>query len=308
MPSLRYRTIQHFCRYTSSKKTYALRGPEFYERVVESPRNVKMAPAPERLIHHAAHRSDRIADTECVIFEPAGVEARECAKLPVAMFIPGGGFVFHAGNIQWRFCADIVRESGIVVLMVDYPTAPDHSCMQALDTLKEVYLELDAKAEDGVAVFGDSSGGGLALSLCMQLREDHLPQPRRLVMVSPAVSLAYEGTPGEIERYRKLRETDPVLSTAAFPDIVRWWGSDLDDHDWHVSPLYGDLTGLPPMSVYTGTRDVLNVAARKLLRAAGKQRAPITYVERPGMMHDYVVLHCPEGNRDRSRICKELGI
>lgn len=306
MSSVRYKVIKHFCRYTSSKKIYALTGGDFEQVVTAHPRNLTMAPAPERLLRGVVFRYISIAGASCVVFDPAGVDAAVCAELPVAMFIPGGGFVFHAGRVQWCFCADVVRTAGIRVVMVDYPTAPEHACLEALDLLKAIFLELQSSARSGVAVFGDSSGGGLALALGMTLRDAMMPQPRVLALVSPAVSMCYEGTSYEEKRYYTLREIDPVLSTEAFPTIAEWWGAGLDDKDWRISPLYGDLHGLAHISVYTGTNDVLNIAARKLLRRAGQQNASITYVERPNMMHDYVVLHCPEGNRDRARLCAEL--
>lgn len=308
MPSTRYKIIKHFCRYTSSRKTYALEGEEFRELVTANPRNLTMATPPDHMLRDVAYRYASLGGTPCVVFDPVQTDddATACDELPVAMFIPGGGFVFHAGRVQWRFCADIARGSGCRVVMVDYPTAPAHTCFEAIEVLKRAYLDLLEHPSGGVALIGDSSGGGLALTLAQSLRDESLPQPSELVLVSPAVSMCYEGTPYEEKRYYHLREIDPVLSTAAFPTIVEWWGAGLDDKDWRISPLYGNLSDLAHMSVYTGTNDVLNIAARKLLRSAGAQNAPITYVERPNMMHDYVVLHCIEGNRDRARICTDL--
>jgi acetyl esterase/lipase len=148
-----------------------------------------------------------------------------------------------------------------------------------------------------VTLVGYSSGGNIVLAIAPTLRGRSLPQPRQLVLISPALD-ASKSNPAiaSVARY------DRVLSVAGSTASTQLYIGELDSKDPLVSPLYADLTGLAPMLVFSGTRDIHNPDARDFVAGAKDAAVSVDYHEQPGAQHVYPLLPTAEGASARTII------
>ena len=155
------------------------------------------------------------------------------------------------------------------VLSVDYRVAPENPYPAALEDACAAYewlLEMGC-ASDKIVVAGDSAGGGLALALCLYLKDKKKPLPKKLVLMSPWTDLAATG-----DSYETNFEKDPLFGNTTDSMIYNnaYYG-DNDPKLPYISPLYGDYEGLPPMLFQVGGAEMLlsdSVRAAKKAKAA----------------------------------------
>jgi acetyl esterase/lipase len=175
-----------------------------------------------------------------------------------------------------------------------YPLAPTNTWRDSHPALLRLFEQLAIESPRGVTLMGDSAGGGLALAVAQQAAALPGPQPTGLALVSPWVDLAGD-TPGTEEQ----RAHDPWLRLTKMRLYGGWWAGDDDVRRPEVSPLHGEMAGLPETVVLCGTRDLLLPQVRTLvdrLRAAG---VAMTYREETGLLHNYPLLPTPEAGPAR---------
>ncbi|MFD9966077.1 alpha/beta hydrolase [Amycolatopsis sp. NPDC058986] len=206
------------------------------------------------------------------------------------LYLHGGGWTMSITDPHWGLIATLARRLDCAVTVPSFPLAPEHTARETFAMLLPFYADLAARTGEGeLTVMGDSSGGNLALSLAMQARAAGLPQPARLVLLSPCVDATF-GDP-EIAR---LDRRDPILPARGLPGLGRAYAGDLDVRDPVVSPLFGTLDGLPPIAIFTGTRDVLNADAHRLREKAERAGIPLAWHEYPEMLHVWPLFPIPE--------------
>lgn len=164
------------------------------------------------------------------------------------IFLHGGAYLFPLVAGQWGIIEGLIDRTGLPVIIPDYPLAPNHTATEAFDFVQPIIDE--AQAEFGrVILFGDSAGGGLAVSLAMQRRDAGQRQVDGLVLYAPWVDVTMTNPAIEEVQHR-----DKILRVPGLAWAGRAWAGDLDPADWRVSPLYGDPAGLPPMRIFPGGR------------------------------------------------------
>lgn len=131
----------------------------------------------------------------------------------------------------------------------------------------------------------------MVLSAALALRDEGVRLPVT-VLVSPALDLTWSNP-----RIPVVQPTDPWLATPGGRVLADAWRGDLPLTDPAVSPLYGDLAGLGPLVVFTGTRDVLNPDAHLLVEKARAAGVEAELHEEPGQLHVYPMLPTPAGRR-----------
>ncbi len=213
------------------------------------------------------------------------------------LYLHGGGFIGDLDPFHWRFVAGLAHASGARFVVPAYPLTPTHTWRDSHPPLLRLFEQLAVEAPQGVTLMGDSAGGGLALALAQQVARLPGPQPTKVVLVAPWVDLAGT-TPGTEEA----RSQDPWLTLSKLRLYGSWWAGEDDVHRPEVSPLHGDLAGLPPLLVMCGTRDLLLPQVRELVRRATAAGTSVTYVEAPGLLHVYPVLPVPEAGPARREI------
>lgn len=205
------------------------------------------------------------------------------------LFVHGGGFVGGIDRFHWRYVATLARATGTRIVVPAYPLTPLHTWRDSHPPLLDLFEQLAIESPGGVALVGDSAGGGLALALAQQIARRSGPQPTRLVLISPWVDLT-GSTPGT----EQVASYDPWLKLSKLRLYGGWWAGDDDPDRPEVSPLHGNYAGLPRTLVLCGTRDLLAPQVREAVRRAGAAGVHVTYREEQGLLHVYPILPVPE--------------
>ena len=203
----------------------------------------------------------------------------------IALYLHGGGYVAGDLNYVKGYGAALASELGRRVLSVAYRLAPEHPYSAALEDAVEAYkylLDMGYAGED-IAILGESAGGGLTFALALKLRDLGMPLPACLVAISPWTDLTLTG-----DSYTENEQSDPTLSMPMLEFYAESYAGD-DRKNPYISPMYADLSGLPPTLIFVGGDEMLlsdsvDFAAR--LNQAGVECE--CHVE-PGMWHVYVL-------------------
>lgn len=196
--------------------------------------------------------------------EQAGT--RDCG---VILFLHGGGYNAGSCLTHRELAARLALSSGLSVLTVDYRLAPEFPFPAALEDAVAVYegvLELGHGAEQ-VVLGGDSAGGGLVASALVRLRDDGKPLPAAAFMLSPMLDLTFSGP-----SVRSLAHLDLVVTLGALQAAADYYLAGRSPDHPLASPLFANLTGLPPLLLQVGNREILlddSVRFVEKARAAG---------------------------------------
>ena len=219
----------------------------------------------------------------------------------VVLYLHGGGYVAGSPGTHRHLAAAFVRNGRARVLLPDYRLAPEHRFPGAVEDALATYRWL--LAQDGVdparvVVAGDSAGGGLAVALAVAARDAGLPLPAGLALLSPWVDLTASGASVAGNDH-----ADIWLDGSLIEPAGRMYAPDDPSHPL-ASPLFADLTGLPPMLVHVGTHEVLLDDTRRLVRRAREAGVDASAGEFDGLWHVFqAVPGIPEG----ARSLRELG-
>lgn len=201
----------------------------------------------------------------------------------VILYVHGGGFTLGGLAEVREFLSRISRACAATVFHPDYRLAPEHPFPSALEDLRSAYRRLCQRVEpDQVVVMGDSAGGGLALSLVISLRDEGLPLPAALVMLSPWVDLAMRGN-----SYVDRADRDPIETAEVLDWSARAYAAGVPLVDPRISPLYADFVGLPAIMVLVGSEEMMyddSVGIAAKARALGIE---VTLDIAAGMPHVY---------------------
>lgn len=221
------------------------------------------------------------------------------------LFLHGGGFQLGSLTSDGELASRIGRAAGMRVLFLEYRLAPEHPFPAALEDVRAAWrwLRTDEGLDAGaLAVVGDSAGGGLAVSLLVAERDAGSPLPGAAVLMSPTVDLTSSG-PSMIERV----DQDPIST----PELLRRLASDYlagaDPRAPLASPLFAQLSGLPPLLIQVGTADLLLSDAQRLAEAASRSGVSTTLEVGDGLPHVYQLnAGTPEAQEATDRIGRFL--
>jgi epsilon-lactone hydrolase len=181
------------------------------------------------------------------------------------LYLHGGGYVSMSPRTHRSVAGDFALR-GFRVFTPDYRLAPEHIFPAALKDVIAVWRALRAEVEGPIFVAGDSSGGGLAVALMLSLRDDGDQGPAAACLFSPWTDLACTG-----ESLKLNRERDPMQATDCLEMLARTYVGQADPRLPFLSPLYGDLTGLPPLLIFVGDTEVLLDDSKRLADRAQSQ-------------------------------------
>jgi monoterpene epsilon-lactone hydrolase len=229
-----------------------------------------------------------VADDAEVIMGSLGGVKVETVSAPGAdpdrtlLYLHGGGYVMGSPNTHRKLAADLSRAAGMRVVVPDYPLAPESPFPAAVDALAEVYSDLLASGvpAERIAVGGDSAGGGLTIATLLSWRDRGLPLPAAALAISPWVDLA-----GDKRFDPALVARDPVCSPEDLEMMRGWYIAGADAGQPLVSPVLGDLTGLPPLLIQVGEAEILLGDARALADRARDHGVEVTLEVWPDMIH-----------------------
>lgn len=212
-------------------------------------------------------------DVETTQVEVAGVPCRQ--QTPASwssqdgiciVYAYGGGYVSGGTYEDQVITIAMASLANARVISVEYRLSPEHPYPAAQQDMSAVYQSLlELYGSTRLVISGESAGGNLALSLLQRVRDQGVALPRCAVLFSPWVDLSNQGDSHIFNDKR-----DPTLNNA-------WVDSAADLHaDGHalddagISPIHGEMQGLPPCIITTGSCDLL---LSQCLRLANRLRA-----------------------------------
>lgn len=216
---------------------------------------------------------------------------RRASPTTHVFYVHGGGFVEQINKRQWKFILGIHRKLMVPVTIPIYPLAPDGVAATVVPTTADLLADLLEQTGDGrVVVVGGSAGGGLALAATQAVVASGGPRPRRLILISPWLDVTMTDP-----RIPAIAPTDPTLRVAGSIERGRLWAGSLATADPLASPLFGPMDGLPPLTIFAGTHDILYPDSVRLSERARQAGIPVDLHTGADMMHGWAVTPTPEG-------------
>jgi acetyl esterase/lipase len=209
---------------------------------------------------------------------------------PAAMYLHGGAYLNGIASQHWTLIGRLA-DAGVRVEVPLYGLAPQHTHREAYPFVREVWATLaDEAPSGGLVLAGDSAGGGLALGLAQQLVADGVAVPDRLVLLSPWLDLTLSNP--ELAEYER---RDPWLARPGLVEAGLAWAGGDDPTSPPLSPGSGPLAGLPPTTVFVGTREIGYPDAAAFATAAAAAGVDVALTVAEGAVHVYPLVPAPEG-------------
>lgn len=209
------------------------------------------------------------------------------------IYLHGGAYVNSFASQHWSFMSKLVDRLRCTVTAPNYPHAPEFHVRDVFEFLLPLYLEVaGAAGAENVTLMGDSSGGGISLALAQRFREDGLLQPGNVILLSPWLDATLSNPEIAI-----VDRTDPFLGVQGLQYAGAAYARDVDPKSSLVSPVYGSLKDLAPVTVFIGTRDIFLPDCRKLRDQAAAENVKLNYREYDGMVHDWMLGPLPEAKQ-----------
>jgi acetyl esterase/lipase len=240
-----------------------------------------------RLLRELTSSQPLPADVTVTAAAPGGVPTAEITidgiePRHVVLYFHSGVYVlgdaFQAANLA----SQVGRLTRAKVISVDYRLAPEHPYPAAVDDALAAYEALlqNGTAPSDIAFAGESAGGGLAVATLVNARDHGLPLPAAAFVMSPYADLTLAGTTMQTKR-----EVDVLMSPEALQSRVTDYTAGQDAALGLISPIFADLSGLPPLIIQAGSHEVLLDDAVRLARQAATADVEVTLDITPGVMH-----------------------
>ena len=206
-----------------------------------------------------------------------GIEPRH-----VVLYFHGGVYVIGDAFLAADLASQVGRRTGAKVISVDYRLAPEHPYPAAVDDALAAYRALldNGMAPSDIVFAGESAGGGLAVVTMVNARDHGLPLPAGAYVMSPYADLTLAGTTMETKR-----EVDPLFTRELLQARVIDYTAGQDASLGLISPIFADLSGLPPLIIQAGSHELLLEDAVRLAGQAAAADVEVTLEITPGVPH-----------------------
>ena len=206
----------------------------------------------------------------------------------VVLYFHGGVYVLGDAASSADLASQIGRRASAKVISVDYRLAPEHPYPAATDDALAAYEALLQNGTDpsDIVFAGDSAGGGLAVAAMVSARDHGLPLPAAAFLMSPYADLTLSGATIDTKH-----EVDSLLSRESLQARVPDYTAGQDAALGLISPIFADLSGLPPLIIQVGTHEVLLDDAVRLARQAATADVEVTLDITPEVPHVFQSFH-----------------
>lgn len=253
------------------------------------------------------HVSPIPKDVKCEQVDAGGVSA-EWQTVPgaikdrVLLYFHGGGCIMGSPNTRRPLTIMLGKATNMRVLSVDYSLAPERPYPAALEDCTAVYNWLLSRGfkSENIIIAGDSSGGYFTLMTLVRLRNDGTSLPAGAVCLSPATDLAL--TTLCVQSYIENAPTDPELADLG----IFWWAeaylAGADPRSPLISPLYADLTDLPPILIQVSTSEMLYDDSTRFVERARAAGIDVTLQTWDDTLHVFQAFRLPESKEAMTKI------
>lgn len=218
---------------------------------------------------------ESVAGVPGKLFTPAGGDS--AAGL---VYLHGGAYCYGSPSTHAAMLAMLAKDAGVTVYAPDYSLAPEHPYPAAIDDVLAVWAELAGNGP--VVLGGDSAGGGLALASTIRLRDDGAVAPSGLLLISPWVDLAATG-----DSYVFNADRDALFRPQNVERNARAYAGGLELTDPRVSPLNGELAGLPPAIIQSAALEILLSEGEELARRLSEAGGDVDFRVFDDVWHDF---------------------
>lgn len=221
---------------------------------------------------------------------------------PILYFCHGGGFVTGMFKQYFDAVGRLYKKLGHPVMCADYPMPPETSAKGLLDFNLACFRDMRERyPESPVLIAGDSAGGHMTMTLTQALSKQERQAVSAIFPLFPAVDMRRENNDQPFEK------EEVLLHKKNMEGVRNRFVGDLDNADPVVSPICGELTGLPPVHIYSADKDPLHVDSVDLEAALKKNGQPHSHHVFKGYGHDFILFFpTPDGLKGLSRVTEHM--
>ena len=243
------------------------------------------------------HGHVRVKKHDFPNFHGAWVLPQDPRRDGAILYLHGGGYTCGGLEYALGFGAVLADECGAKVFVAAYRLAPENRFPAAVEDAEASYRYLLKKGYDPkkITLCGESAGGGLCFCLCQFLRQEGLPLPGSIIAISPWTDLTLSG-----ESFERNLERDVSLSKEQLAFYAECY-TDTPENPL-VSPLFGDLTGMPPTLLFAGGDEILCSDSEDLYKKLKESGCNVQLFVRPERWHAYVLYGLAEDREDWRKI------
>ncbi len=226
-------------------------------------------------------KEESIEDIKSEWIIPEGANSEK-----LIFYVHGGGYVSGSCNDHRYVVSKLAFDTGITCLQYEYRLAPEHPFPAALEDSLAVYSQVLKKGykPENIIIMGESAGGGLTLAILLALKQNKIPFPKATVAISPWADLTCSS-----ESYITKNKAS-VAPKNSWTVFSHHYVGTCNAKNPLISPLFGDLKGLPPIFINSGEADELFDDGRKFYEKAKKADVNVTFKAGKGMIHCYPIL------------------
>ena len=216
------------------------------------------------------------------------------------IYLHGGAYVDEILALHWLMLDRITSGVDSTFIIPDYPLAPHADFRECYEKMTEFYRKvLEYYPDRKIILMGDSAGGGLAAGLALHFHELGLRDPDKLILLSPWVDLVMDNP--------EIRDYIPVDPTLKYDELcvdAHHWANGADLKDPRLSPIYGDLSVLKDVTLFTGTHEFFHPDIMKFGRILEEKGVKTRIYVGEGLDHVYPVFPIPEAEEAIREICR----
>ncbi|QKS72585.1 alpha/beta hydrolase [Paenalkalicoccus suaedae] len=232
------------------------------------------------------------------------INDRNAPEQKVILYLHGGAWTKQPLPFHWKLMDKLAQSLDAKIIAPIYPKVPNFTYQDTYSKLLTLYKNTlsTVNSADQLTIMGDSSGGNISLGLAQLLKQNDLPQPKDIILLSAALDLSLENP--LIPEYEK---RDPMLSIGGVTVITKVWAGDKTLKDPLISPYHGDLQGLAKITHFVGTHEIICPDAIKLDKKLTEQGIDIQTYVYPKMNHVFVIMPLPEAQDAQQKIIAIIG-
>lgn len=237
--------------------------------------------APEEIITKCNIETEQFIGRKVFIITPKDTQKTN----KVILYLHGGSYVAETSKAHWEFLEKVVTDTGVTVILPDYPLTPKYTYKDVFTMITPLYKEIIEKVDtNNLILIGDSAGGGMGLALLERLGEENINLPNKTILISPWLDVRLQNP--KIEEVQKI-DNDLNKESLKLAGIA-YAGED-GINSYLVNPIDGDLSKLKNLTILTGTNDILNPDVHILQEKANQIKVKIDVKEYENAGHIWII-------------------